>query len=49
VLAKPSDEVLALGSFSGGGVERWAFGVVGNPVEVRPAAQQVLGVATLPS
>src|SRR6202011_2518449 len=48
MLAKPSDEVLALGSFSGGGVERCAFGVVGDPVEVRPAAQQVLGGATLP-
>ena len=49
VVAKPSDEVLALGSFSGGGVERCAFGVVGDPVEVRPAAEKVLGGATLPS
>ena len=49
VLAKPSDEVLALGSFSGGGVERCAFGVVGDPVEVRSTAQQVLGGAALPS
>jgi len=35
MLTQPSDEVLALCSFSGGGVERCALGIVGNPVEVR--------------
>lgn len=48
MLLKPFDDILSLGSLSAGGVEWRPFGVVGDPVEVRPASEQVLGGAALP-
>ena len=49
MVTEPADEVVSLGSLSGGGVEGGAFGVVGNPVGVGPADQEVFGGAALPS